>query len=89
MGLGLGEECVWCTILNDLTRIQNNDAIKIEDCIKLVSDSDNSVITEFLPNDALHDFICFGVDAVFERWLDLFHCKEVGIEWGLGESEML
>jgi hypothetical protein len=24
---------------------------------------DNSVITEFLPNHTLHDFICFGIDA--------------------------
>lgn len=58
-------------VLNDATSLQDDDAIEVEDCVKLVGDRDDGVVAEFLSNNTLHNFICFGVDAVAESGLVL------------------
>lgn len=65
--LGLCEKGIRFAILNNATSIQDNDTIKVKDCVKFVSDSDDGVITEFLSNNTLHDFICFGIDTIFQK----------------------
>jgi hypothetical protein len=52
------------TVLNNLARIQDNNAIEVQDRIELMRNSNNRVITEFLPNHTLHDSIRLGIDAV-------------------------
>jgi hypothetical protein len=73
--LGLSEKRIRLPILNNATSIQDNDTIEVEDCVEFVSDRDNSVITEFLSDNPLHNFICFGIDAV-ARCVSLGSCSK-------------
>lgn len=62
--LGLSEKRIRFPILDNATSVQDNDTIVVEDGVEFVSDRNNSVITEFLSDNPLHNFICFGIDAV-------------------------
>jgi hypothetical protein len=61
--LGLSEKRIRLPILHNATSVQNDDTIEVKNCIEFMSDGNDGVITEFLSDNALHNFICFGVDA--------------------------
>lgn len=64
---GFRQQRVRLARLDDAARIQDYNAVVIKDGVELVGDGEDGVAAEFLADDSLHDFICFGVDAVFFR----------------------
>lgn len=63
MGLWLLEQSPRLSVLDNLTCIQDNNAIVIKDGIELVRHRNNSVTAELLTNHALHNLIGFGINT--------------------------
>lgn len=69
--LGIGEQGEGLAGFDDAARIQHDDPVVVQDGVKLVRNGDNGAGAELLADDALHDFVCFGVDAVLGKTRDL------------------
>ena len=62
--LGLLEKSPRLSILDNLTCIQDDDAVIIKDRIELMRHGNDGVAAEFLANNALHDLVRFGINAM-------------------------
>lgn len=58
------EQCVRVIEFDDPATVEHGNSVEIEDGVELVGDGDDGVGGEFFADQALHYFVCFGVDAV-------------------------
>lgn len=67
----IGEQGEGRAGLDDAARIQYDDPVVVQDGVELVRNGDDGAGAELLADDALHNFVCFGVDAVLGKTRDL------------------